>query len=92
VIQRYETRRIRKDGTHIDVSVTLSPVRNASGQIIGGSAIGHDITQRKQIEAEQKLLYEQVRHGEKQLHHLANHLQATREDERSLKISATACA
>jgi PAS domain S-box-containing protein len=82
VIQRYETTRMRKDGTRIDVSVTLSPVWDASGRIVAASAIGHDITRRKQAEAEQKRLYEQVRDGEKQLRHLANHLQTTREDER----------
>ena len=83
VIRRYEATRMRKDGVRIDVSLTLSPVRDPSGQIVSASAIGHDITGRKRGEAEQKRLFEQVQDGEKQLRHLANHLQATREHERT---------
>jgi PAS domain S-box-containing protein len=83
VIRHYETSRMRKDGANIAVSVTLSPVRDSSTRIIGAAAIGHDITRRKQAEAAQKGLYEQVLDAEKQLHQLANHLQTTREEERA---------
>ncbi|HTP05167.1 MAG TPA: PAS domain S-box protein [Nitrospirota bacterium] len=51
-IERYETERIRKDGRRIDASLTISPVRNHRGQIVGASAIAHDITERKRAEAE----------------------------------------
>jgi PAS domain S-box-containing protein len=50
-IQPYETARIRKDGTRVQVSVTVSPLRSASGGIIGASAIGRDVTEKKQAEA-----------------------------------------
>lgn len=40
----YLTRRVRKDGTHIDVSVTISPVRDSTGTIVGASAIARDVT------------------------------------------------
>ena len=50
----YETRRVRKDGTVADVSLTVSPIRDASGRIIGASKIGRDITQEKRIEGERK--------------------------------------
>ena len=46
-IQPYETARMRKDGTRVQVSVTVSPLRNSSGSIIGASAIGRDITGRQ---------------------------------------------
>lgn len=46
----FETVRKRKDGSLIDVSLTISPVRNASGQIVGASKIARDITDRKQAE------------------------------------------
>jgi PAS domain S-box-containing protein len=46
-LDHYETVRRRKDGTLITVSLTLSPVRDASGRIIGASAIARDITERK---------------------------------------------
>ena len=51
-VDHYQTRRRRKDGTIIDVSLTVSPVRNAEGEVIGASKIGRDITKEKLIEAE----------------------------------------
>jgi PAS domain S-box-containing protein len=51
-VDHYETRRRRKDGTVIDVSLTVSPIRNEYGTIIGASKIGRDITQQKLLEAE----------------------------------------
>jgi PAS domain S-box-containing protein len=51
-VDHYETVRRRKDGTIIDVSLTVSPVRNADGRIIGASKIARDITSRKRSERE----------------------------------------
>jgi len=50
-IEHYETVRRRKDGTLIDVSLTVSPVKDASGRIIGASKIARDITEKKRAEA-----------------------------------------
>jgi PAS domain S-box-containing protein len=50
-IDNFETIRVRKDGAPIDVSVTTSPIKDASGKIIGASSISRDITQRKRAEA-----------------------------------------
>ena len=50
-VQPYETVRRRKDGTLIDVSITISPVRDADGRIVGASKIARDVTQRKRSEA-----------------------------------------
>jgi PAS domain S-box-containing protein len=50
-IDHYETVRIAKDGRRIDVSLTISPIRNAAGHIIGASKIAHDISERKRAEA-----------------------------------------
>ncbi|PYN88495.1 MAG: hypothetical protein DMD87_09655 [Candidatus Rokuibacteriota bacterium] len=50
-VQPYETARIRKDGTLVQVSVTVSPLRSSSGSIIGASAIGRDITEKKRVDA-----------------------------------------
>jgi PAS domain S-box-containing protein len=83
VLQRYETKRIKKNGDRIDVSITLSPVRDASGHIVGGSSIGQDITKRKLAESEQERLYKQVQAGERQLRRLAGYLQSTQENERA---------
>lgn len=57
-VDHFETTRLRKDGREIAVAVTISPVRDNDGSIIGASKIAHDITQKKQIEAE----LEQYRH------------------------------
>jgi len=83
VLRRYETKRMKKNGDCIDVSVTLSPVRDAAGRIVGGSAIGQDITRRRRAEAERQRLYEQVQAAEQQLRRLAGYLQTTQENERA---------
>ena len=49
-IQGHETVRIRKDGTPIDVALTLSPVQDRKGKIVGVSSIAREITERKQAE------------------------------------------
>ncbi len=49
-VEQFETVRVRKDGRQIDVSLTVSPIKNANGKIIGASAIARDITERKQAE------------------------------------------
>ncbi len=51
-IDHFETVRQKKDGTLLDVSVTISPIKDANGKIVGASKIARDITQRKQMEAE----------------------------------------
>ena len=57
-IEHFETVRSRKDGGRIEVSITVSPVRDASGKLIGASTIARDITERKQMQ-------EQLRASEK---------------------------
>src|ERR1044072_7111683 len=49
-IHHYETVRRKKDGTLTDVSLTISPIRNQAGHIIGASKIIREITERKQTE------------------------------------------
>ena len=58
-IQRYETSRLKKDGTKIIVSVTLSPIFDASGKLTAISAITRDITEHKR--AEEKLRESEAR-------------------------------
>jgi PAS domain S-box-containing protein len=50
-IEHYETVRRRKDGTLIDISLTISPVMDSDGTVIGASKIARDITERKRAEA-----------------------------------------
>ncbi|MCE5313357.1 MAG: PAS domain S-box protein [Nitrospiraceae bacterium] len=49
-LKEIETIRKRKDGSMIDVSLTLSPIRNSAGHVIGISGIARDITQKKKTE------------------------------------------
>ena len=55
-VEHYETVRITKDGRPLDVSVTISPVRDRVGMIVGASKIIRDISRRKQAEEQQKVL------------------------------------
>lgn len=59
-VERLETVRLRKDGTPVEVSITVSPVRDASGHIIGASTIAHDISQRRQEENERLALIQEL--------------------------------
>jgi PAS domain S-box-containing protein len=59
-VERFETVRLRKDGTPIDVSVTISPIRDPSGRIIGASSVARDITRRKQEENERLALIQEL--------------------------------
>lgn len=49
-VEHLETVRRRKDGRLVEVSLTISPVKDASGTIVGASTIARDITHRKQME------------------------------------------
>jgi PAS domain S-box-containing protein len=60
-IESYETTRIRKDGHLIDVSITISPIKNKAGRIVGASVIARDITKHKQAEAALRLSEERLR-------------------------------
>lgn len=48
-IAHYETVRQRKDGSRVDVSLSVSPIRNEAGEIVGASAIARDISERKRL-------------------------------------------
>jgi PAS domain S-box-containing protein len=48
-IEHYETVRMAKDGRRIDLSLTVSPIRNAEGRIIGASKVARDVSERKRV-------------------------------------------
>jgi PAS domain S-box-containing protein len=61
-VEHFETVRRRKHGSLIDVSLTVSPVRNAQGKIIGASKIARDITERKRAHQRQLFLVRELQH------------------------------
>jgi PAS domain S-box-containing protein len=66
-VEHYETVRLRKDGSLIDVSLSISPVKDASGIVIGASKIARDISQRKRAQEQQELLAREIHHRTKNL-------------------------
>jgi PAS domain S-box-containing protein len=68
-VGHFETVRVRKDGTYIDVSVTISPIKNSSGVIVGASKIARDITERKRSD---NAMRESLATGQRALKELAD--------------------
>jgi PAS domain S-box-containing protein len=60
-VDHFETVRARKDGHLVDISLTVSPVRNSAGEIVGASKIARDITQQKRAEEALRLSGERFR-------------------------------
>jgi len=54
-IEHYETVRLRKNGQRIPVSLTISPIKDTTGKIIGASKIARDISERKQAEEARRI-------------------------------------
>ncbi len=61
-VAHYDTVRIAKDGRRVDISLTVSPLRNAAGTVIGASKVGRDVTERKRTERWQRLMMEELNH------------------------------
>jgi len=66
-VDHYETVRRRKDGSLIDVSLTVSPLKNAEGRVIGASKIARDISERKRSEAQIATLAREAEHRSKNI-------------------------
>ena len=61
-IDHYETIRQRKDGSLVDISITVSPIKDEKGEIVGASKIARDITQLKRARERQELLLREMDH------------------------------
>ena len=75
-IDHYETVRVAKDGHRIDVSLTVSPLRAASGQVVGASKIVRDITESKRAAGER----EQLLRNERAARHEAERANRVKDD------------
>lgn len=61
-IDHYETVRVAKDGRRLDISLSVSPLRSETGEVIGASKVARDITDKKRAEKLQQLLVEELNH------------------------------
>ncbi|WP_244434328.1 PAS domain S-box protein [Agrobacterium tumefaciens] len=66
-VDHFETIRRRKDGTLIDISLTISPIRGTDGKIIGASKIARDISERKRAADHQNMMLREMHHRVKNL-------------------------
>ena len=66
-VEPYETVRRRKDGSSVDILLTVSPVKNAYGRIVGASKIAHDISERKRGEELLRTVMHELSHRSKNL-------------------------
>jgi PAS domain S-box-containing protein len=71
-VESYETVRRRKDGSRVDISLTVSPVKGSDGRIVGASKIARDITERKRAQEQQALLLREMSHRVKNLFAVTN--------------------
>jgi PAS domain S-box-containing protein len=70
-VDHFETVRMRKDGGTIDVSLTISPVTDSAGRVVGASKVARNITEQKQIERELRESEERLRMSKERLRELA---------------------
>ena len=76
LIEHYETTRVHKEGTRLSLSISVSPVHDADGQIVGASTIARDITERIQHLQEINALNVRLRRSIQETHHrVKNNLQ-----------------
>ena len=61
-VRHYDTVRVAKDGRRIDISLSISPVRDESGKVIGASKVARDVSERKQAERLQRTLLDELNH------------------------------
>ena len=61
-IEHFDTVRVAKDGRRVDISLTISPIRDGAGVIVGASKVARDISERKRHEQMQRLLFDELNH------------------------------
>lgn len=88
-VDHFETIRLHKDGTRLNISLTISPIQDSDGKIVGASKIARDITKRKQAEAKLRAMNKELQERtssllsyQDQLRSLASKLSKAEEQER----------
>jgi two-component system cell cycle sensor histidine kinase/response regulator CckA len=65
LIHHFETTRVRKDGTAIDVSISVSPIRDAAGTVVGAATVARDVTERNRAAADRRSMEFRLRQAER---------------------------
>ncbi|WLG53032.1 PAS domain S-box protein [Pseudomonas sp. FP1742] len=93
-IEHYETVRRRKDGSLVEISLAVSPIRSREGRVIGAAKIARDITERRQAEEQKSLLIREMDHRVKNLFTLANSVVSlsARSATTSSELASAVCA
>jgi PAS domain S-box-containing protein len=86
-VDHFETIRITKDGRLLNVSVTVSPIRNASGNVIGASKIARDITLQKKFEQELKVARDAADQARRSAEEAMRAVQRAREQAESANLA-----
>ena len=79
-VDHYETVRVRKDGTRVDVSLSVSPIRDASGTIVGAAKVVRDITEAKRLRAAEREHIDQLQELAAELEQQIDEGQALQEE------------
>uniref|UniRef100_UPI0012D34DFF PAS domain-containing protein n=1 Tax=Brucella intermedia TaxID=94625 RepID=UPI0012D34DFF len=80
-VEHFETLRRKKDGSLVEISLTISPIRDMAGAIVGASKIARDITERCKAQEQQRLLIGEMHHRIKNLFALAGAIVSLSEQE-----------
>jgi PAS domain S-box-containing protein len=94
-VHHFETVRVAKDGRRLDISLTVSPVRDDGGHVVGASTIARDVTERKRLEDELRVRAEQLAEADRRkdrflallAHELRNPLAPIRNGVEVLKLA-----
>jgi PAS domain S-box-containing protein len=79
-VEHYETRRLRKDGTEFEVSLSVSPIRDAQGAIVGAAKIARDISEARRLQRVERELNEELQEQAAELEQQVEEGQALQEE------------
>jgi PAS domain S-box-containing protein len=79
-VDHYETVRVRKDGSPIDVSLSVSPIRDPAGRIIGAAKVARDVTEAKRLQRAERELLDQLQELTSELEQQIEEAQSLQEE------------
>lgn len=66
-VEHFDTVRVRKDGSQVPLSITVSPIRDSTGRVVGASKVARDISDRKRHEELQQVMFDELNHRVKNM-------------------------